>query len=158
MNNFSLLEEQAKALCGSESNAIANAANLSALMYKGLSEVNWVGFYFLESSIFENGKEELVLGPFQGEIACTRIGIGRGVCGSAFKSKQTLRVADVHEFDGHIACDAASESEIVVPFFSDRISGVLDVDSPIKARFGQSEQQFFENVAAIYLESISQLD
>ncbi len=142
-SNFSLVLKQLEALLESEPDYIANAANMSSLIYNSLPDLNWVGFYFLQG-------DELVLGPFNGQPACTRIPIGKGVCGTAYASNTTQRVDDVHLFPGHIACDAASESEVVVPFKSDRVSGVFDIDSPVKARFTDAEQAFFEAAVAIY--------
>ncbi|MFT5135123.1 MAG: L-methionine (R)-S-oxide reductase [Arenicella sp.] len=147
-NNYSLLLKQAEALLSSESDAIANAANLSSLIYHHVDGLNWAGFYFSKDS-------ELVLGPFCGQVACTRIPVGHGVCGSAYSNNETTVVADVNNFEGHIACDAASESEIVVPFKRDGLSGVLDIDSPHKARFGDSERDFFEKIIQLYLASIT---
>ncbi len=112
------------ALFAGERNGLANAANMTALLYQALPDLNWVGFYFLEGG-------ELVLGPFQGKVACVRIAVGRGVCGTAAQRKDTVIVPDVHAFAGHIACDEASRSEIVVPLLEDgRLLGVLDLDSP----------------------------
>jgi L-methionine (R)-S-oxide reductase len=120
---------QLTGLIAGERNGLANAANMSALLYQMLPDVNWVGFYFLQGG-------ELVLGPFQGKIACVRIAMGRGVCGTAAERREILVVPDVHEFPGHIACDAASRSEIVVPLVHEgRLLGVLDLDSPEPARF-----------------------
>jgi L-methionine (R)-S-oxide reductase len=121
------------ALLAGERDGLANCANMSALLYEALPNVNWAGFYFLRGS-------ELVLGPFQGKVACVRIAVGRGVCGTAAARKETVIVADVHAFAGHIACDAASRSEIVVPLIhGGRLLGVLDVDSPQPARFDQED-------------------
>nr|WP_294916535.1 GAF domain-containing protein [uncultured Neokomagataea sp.] len=132
-----------EAVVSTESDFIANMANVSALIFEALSDVNWAGFYILRG-------QELVLGPFQGRMACTRIPVGRGVCGAAAEKRVTQRVDDVHTFPGHIACDAASASEIVVPLFSDgALIGVLDIDSPVKARFGVAEQGIVEQVAAL---------
>jgi GAF domain-containing protein len=149
---YKLLIEQARALIESEPDPIANAANLASLIYHNVSDLNWAGFYFYR-------KDELVLGPFMGQVACTRIPIGKGVCGTAFETKQTLVVADVHEFEGHIACDSASESEVVVPFsfngqtnIQDGVAGVLDIDSPVKNRFGAAEQELFELLAHLYVQ------
>ncbi|MFT4629637.1 MAG: L-methionine (R)-S-oxide reductase [Arenicella sp.] len=147
-NNYPLLLKQAEALLSSETDAIANAANLSSLIYHHVDDLNWAGFYFFKET-------ELVLGPFCGQVACTRIPVGQGVCGSAYSNNQTMVIADVHQFEGHIACDAASESEIVVPFKCDGVSGVLDIDSPHKARFGDSERDFFEKIMRLYLASIT---
>lgn len=145
--NYPLLLQQARALLESESDPIANAANLSSLIFYNVEHLNWAGFYFLRG-------DELVLGPFNGQVACTRIEIGKGVCGTAFATNTTQLVEDVHAFEGHIACDAASESEVVVPFMTDQLSGVLDIDSPQRARFGKDEQELFEGLAKIYCESL----
>jgi GAF domain-containing protein len=118
-----------------ERDGIANCANAAALLYERLADLNWVGFYFARA-------RDLVLGPFQGKVACVRIPFGRGVCGSAAERRATLVVPDVHEFPGHIACDAASRSEIVVPLMSaGRVLGVLDLDSPLTARFDEVDAQ-----------------
>ncbi len=147
-NNYPLLLKQLEALLSAENDLQANAANLSSFLYHNLERVNWLGFYYQQG-------DELVLGPFHGQPACTRLTIGEGVCGTAFAQKATEVVADVHAFAGHVACDAASESEIVVPFYTDQINGVLDVDSPIKKRFGAAEKDFFEAVAEIFVASIT---
>jgi L-methionine (R)-S-oxide reductase len=121
------------ALLAGEPRALANTANMSALLFESLPELNWAGFYFLHG-------QELVLGPFQGKVACVRIGLGRGVCGTAAEQRETLIVADVHAFPGHIACDSASRSEIVVPLIQNgRLLGVLDLDSPRPARFDEED-------------------
>lgn len=123
------LNAQLAALFADESDGLANAANMCAVLYHGLPRLNWVGFYFLRG-------DELVLGPFQGRVACVRIGLGRGVCGAAAQRREPLVVPDVDAFPDHIACDAASRSEIVVPLVKDgRLLGVLDLDSPELARF-----------------------
>ena len=130
---YQRLAQQADALMAEEKNLIANLANLSALLFMELEDVNWAGFY-----LYDN--DELVLGPFQGLPACIRIPIGRGVCGTAASTLQSQLVADVHDFPGHIACDAASNSEIVIPIVvNDRLIGVLDIDSPSIARFDQDD-------------------
>lgn len=132
---------QAKALIATETDLIANCANAASLLYYTLSEVNWCGFYFLRG-------DELVLGPFQGKPACVRIALGKGVCGSAAEQQQTLVVTDVEQFPGHIACDAASRSEIVVPLvFDDTLIGVLDIDSPQVARFSTIDAEYLEKLA-----------
>lgn len=119
---------------------ISNLSNTSALINQELDNINWVGFYLME-----NGK--LVLGPFQGKVACIEIEVGKGVCGTAVLKDETILVKDVHEFDGHIACDKESESEIVIPIHKDgKVWGVLDIDSPIKNRFGQAEKEALEAV------------
>ena len=151
-SDFPLILQQASALLEGESNYIANAANLSALIFNSVERLNWAGFYFLTQA--EAGAEELVLGPFSGQVACTRIAIGKGVCGTSYQLQETQVVEDVHEFEGHIACDAASESEIVVPFQHSIVSGVLDIDSPFKARFGEKEKEFFEAIVSLYLKSL----
>ncbi|KEZ51317.1 MULTISPECIES: GAF domain-containing protein [Metabacillus] len=136
--NYEMLIKQLKALLDGEKDAIANLANASALLNQFLTEINWVGFYLYKDS-------ELVLGPFQGLPACVRIPVGRGVCGTAAQNRKTERVADVHAFPGHIACDAASQSEIVVPMVKDgELIGVLDIDSPIKDRFSELDQKYLE--------------
>lgn len=135
---FTQVLNQLKSLIHDEPSAIANLSNASALLKHFLSDTNWVGFYLYDGN-------ELVLGPFQGLPACIRIPMNRGVCGTAAAKRTTLLVADVHEFPGHIACDAASNSEIVVPIIVDgALYGVLDIDSPLKKRFDQEDQQFLE--------------
>ena len=136
---------QLVALLAGERDLIANAANSSALIAALLPDLNWAGFYFLKSG-------ELVLGPFQGKPACVRIPLGKGVCGAAAARRQTLLVEDVHAFPGHIACDAASRSELVVPLVkAGRLVGVLDLDSPLPARFDLDDQAGVEQLAAIFL-------
>jgi GAF domain-containing protein len=139
------LNGQLDALLAGESNRIANLANASALLNQFLEDVNWVGFYLLEN-------EELILGPFQGLPACTRIPLGRGVCGTAAIRMETVRVEDVHQFLGHIACDAASRSEIVVPMIhSGQLVGVLDIDSPTPGRFDAVDQACLERFVEVLL-------
>ena len=136
---------QLAALFADERNALANTANMSALLHEALPQLNWVGFYFLRG-------RELVLGPFQGKVACVRIALGRGVCGTAAERRQTLIVPDVHAFPGHIACDSASRSEIVVPLILDgQLFGVLDVDSPQLGRFDHEDGAGLEAAAAVLL-------
>ena len=139
---YTLLSKQLDALLTGETNTIANLSNASALLNQFFEKINWVGFYLME-----NG--ELVLGPFQGLPACVRIPLGRGVCGTAASNLETVIVPDVHAFPGHIACDAASQSEIVVPIVKEgKLIGVLDIDSPIKDRFSEQDalglEQFIE--------------
>ena len=135
---YELLSKQLEALLEGETDIIANLSNASALLNQFLDNINWVGFYLMKDG-------ELVLGPFQGLPACVRIPVGRGVCGTAVANKETLLVEDVHLFPGHIACDAASNSEIVVPLIkNDEVIGVLDIDSPIKSRFTLEDQQGLE--------------
>jgi L-methionine (R)-S-oxide reductase len=141
-----LLSELRAVLAG-EPDPVANAANTAALIYARLPRLNWAGFYFLQSEV-------LVLGPFQGLPACTRIPLGRGVCGTAAIRNETIVVADVHEFPGHIVCDSASLSEIVVPLtIAGKLSGVLDIDSPERNRFGPAERVLLEAVASLYVEA-----
>jgi L-methionine (R)-S-oxide reductase len=146
--NYDLLIKQLKALIEDEKNAIANLSNASALMNQFLDRVNWTGFYLMVDG-------ELVLGPFQGLPACVRIPLGKGVCGTAASKKETIRVEDVHLFPGHIACDAASQSEIVVPMIKDgNLLGVLDIDSPEKNRFDELDQQKLEEFVEVLVKYI----
>ncbi len=141
--NYDLLIEQAKALTDGVPHATANLANVSALIYTTLKNLNWAGFYLLEG-------DKLVLGPFQGKPACIEIPLGKGVCGTAAAEGKTQVVPNVHLFPGHIACDGASLSEIVVPLHAgDRIVGVLDVDSPIPDRFSPEDKEGLERLAAV---------
>ncbi|MGG1677715.1 GAF domain-containing protein [Neobacillus sp. NRS-1170] len=147
--NYDLVKKQLQALLHDEKNQIANLSNASALLNQFLDRINWVGFYLLDS----NG--ELVLGPFQGLPACVRIPLGKGVCGTAALKRETLRIEDVHQFPGHIACDAASQSEIVIPLVKgEQLIGVLDIDSPEKNRFDEIDQQKLEEITAVLLEHI----
>ncbi|WP_395711870.1 GAF domain-containing protein [Reyranella sp.] len=135
---------QLEALLQGEHDPIANAANTSALLFHLMPELNWAGFYFLNGG-------ELVLGPFQGKPACVRIAVGQGVCGTAVARQQSIVVPDVHAFPGHIACDAASRSELVVPLLSGQaILGVIDLDSPLPGRFDDDDRVGIERVAALY--------
>jgi L-methionine (R)-S-oxide reductase len=144
---YSLLA-QATGLFRGESNLIANAANMSALTFDSLPNLNWCGFYFYDG-------KELVLGPFQGKVACIRIALGRGVCGTAAQSRSTQVVPDVHAFPGHIACDMASRSEIVVPLIRDgELLGVWDVDSPRLNRFDDEDRKGMEALCAIFIDSL----
>ncbi len=141
---YAQLIAQCKALLHGERHRIANAANISALLFNNLSDVNWLGFYFLEQG-------ELIVGPFQGLPACVRIAIGKGVCGTAAQTLQTQLVTDVHAFEGHIACDSASQSELVVPLIQQgKLIGVLDIDSPILNRFDAEDQIAFETIAQLF--------
>jgi L-methionine (R)-S-oxide reductase len=136
-----------QALLAGESDPIANAANTSALLFDALPEVSWVGFYFMRGA-------ELVVGPFQGKPACVRIAVGRGVCGAAAARRETIVVPDVNAFPGHIACDAASQSEVVVPLIvGERLVGVLDLDSARLRRFDETDARGLERLAAIFLEA-----
>jgi GAF domain-containing protein len=146
MSSADILKELAALLAG-EPDPIARAANTAALLYARVDRLNWAGFYFLQG-------ETLVLGPFQGLPACTRIPLGRGVCGTAAARDETIVVDDVHAFPGHIACDSASNSEIVVPLRSGgRVTGVMDIDSPEPARFGPAERALMEAAASLYAQA-----
>ncbi|MBY3989159.1 GAF domain-containing protein [Rhodococcus fascians] len=148
VEQYQQLAEQARGLVYEESNLIANAANLSALVYHALPEVNWVGFYLFDGA-------ELVVGPFQGQPACVRIALSKGVCGAAATTRETQRVADVHAFPGHIACDANTRSEVVVPLYQgEKLIGVFDLDSPIPDRFDADDQAGLEAIAAVFLSSL----
>ena len=137
--------EQLDQLLGGEENFVANAANTSALLYQLLPDVNWVGFYITQG-------DELVLGPFQGKPACTRLKFGNGVCGTAAAEGRTVVVPDVSKFSGHIACDAASQSEIVVPLLNwGNVVGVLDIDSASRNRFDEEDQEGLESIVAVFL-------
>ena len=137
------LARELAALLARESDRIANAANMAALLYHGLPDVNWAGFYFRQG-------EDLVLGPFQGPIACTRIGLGKGVCGSSWKEKKVLIVPNVDEFPGHIACSSDSRSEIVLPAFNNNeVALVLDVDSDVLNDFNEIDQKYLGEVMRV---------
>jgi GAF domain-containing protein len=143
---YAELEAQLRALLEGEEDFIANSANFSALLFHALPELNWAGFYLLKGG-------ELVLGPFQGKPACVRIALGSGVCGTAADARRTLVVKNVHEFPGHIACDAASNSEIVVPLLrGGELLGVLDLDSPVLGRFDDEDAEGLEKLARILIE------
>lgn len=147
LEGYALLVAQLESLLSGERDFIANAAQFSAFLYHELADLNWAGFYLVQG-------EELVLGPFQGKVACVRIPFGRGVCGAAAASRQTQRVEDVHAFPGHIACDSASNSELVVPLVKEgRLIGVLDLDSPLPGRFAQVDQAGVEALAEVFLRS-----
>ena len=149
---YAALGQQASALLAGESNLIANAANFSALLYHTLPDLNWAGFYFYDGN-------ELLVGPFQGKPACVRIALGKGVCGTAALQRATQVVPDVSAFAGHIACDSASRSEIVVPLLQgSRLIGVLDVDSPIHARFDDQDREGMEALVAVFLHSLNLSD
>lgn len=145
LDGYALMNAQLQALLSGERDFIANAAQFSAFVYHELEGLNWAGFYLVKD-------DELVLGPFQGKVACVRIAFGRGVCGAAASSRQTQRVEDVHAFAGHIACDSASNSELVVPLIKDgRLIGVLDLDSPRVGRFSEADQRGIEGLAEVLL-------
>jgi L-methionine (R)-S-oxide reductase len=143
------LLQQAVGLFAGERDPWANAANAAALLFESLPRLNWAGFYFLRGG-------ELVVGPFQGRAACVRIPLGSGVCGTAASRRETVIVTDVHAFPGHIACDAASNSEIVVPLLSGgRLIGVLDLDSPVPGRFDAEDARGLEALVAVFVESLA---
>jgi len=142
---YSDLLQQATALIEGERDLTANAANLSSLLFHTLPDLNWAGFYWMKGG-------ELVLGPFQGKPACVRIAIGKGVCGTAARDRRTIVVKDVHEFPGHIACDSASNSEVVVPIVAGgRVVGVLDLDSPLVNRFDEADARALEAVVQAFV-------
>lgn len=147
------LEANLRALLDGEPDLVASAANMAALLYWSLPQLNWAGFYLLDAP-----SGDLLVGPFQGKPACVRIPLGKGVCGTAAAQRRTVVVTDVHEFPGHIACDAASNSEIVVPVLQgDRLVGVLDLDSPVVGRFDADDARGLERLVAIFAGSISSL-
>lgn len=146
LEGYAMLAAQVKALLAGERNLVANAAQLSAFIYQEVPDLNWAGFYFVE------GDDQLLLGPFQGKVACMRIPFSKGVCGAAARERRTQRVEDVHAFPGHIACDAASRSELVVPLVQGgRLIGVLDLDSPHPARFSAADQAGIEALVEAFL-------
>ena len=149
---YAQLLEQLRSLLEAERDLIANAANLSSLLYHTLPDVNWVGFYFRQGA-------ELVLGPFQGKPACVRIKIGTGVCGTAARQRDTILVPNVHDFPGHIACDSASNSEIVVPLLvKANLIGVLDIDSPTVGRFDDEDAKGLNDLVEVFLQSTNVAD
>lgn len=146
-SDYKLLKSQLSALLADESDPLANTSNFVALLHNALDDINWLGVYVLRGN-------ELVLGPFQGLPACVRIPVGKGVCGTAAAQLQTVRVEDVHEFPGHIACDAASRSELVVPLvFDGQLRGVLDIDSPSIGRFSAADQTGIEELCRAFCEA-----
>ena len=143
------LAAQAAALVSGQQDMIANAANLSSLLFYALDKVNWVGFYFLKG-------HELIVGPFQGRPACVSIPMGKGVFGPAAETRKVMSVADVHAFEGHIACDVASRSEIVLPLVRNgELIGVLDLDSPVKNRFDEKDERLLQKIADIFIHSLA---
>ena len=135
-----LIYEQIKTITENEKDLIANLSNISACLNENLTDINWVGFYLMKEG-------ELVLGPFQGKVACIRIPVGKGVCGSAVSERKILRIDDVHQFKGHIACDSASNSEIVLPIYKhDEIVAVLDIDSPSFNRFSEEDEKILNEI------------
>lgn len=146
LDGYKLQVAQLQALFAGERDFIANAAQFSAFLFQELSDLNWAGFYLARG-------EELVLGPFQGKVACVRIPFGRGVCGTAAAARQTQRIDDVHAFAGHIACDSASNSELVVPVIKQRrLIGVLDLDSPSVGRFSEADQRGIEQLVEVFVQ------
>jgi GAF domain-containing protein len=144
-DRYRQLAAQLSALLAGESDRTANAANMAALIYHGLTDLNWAGFYFRQGG-------ELVLGPFQGKPACVRIPLGQGVCGRAAARAETVLVPDVHDFPGHITCDPVSRSELVVPLIeAGAVAGVLDLDSPLVGRFDEVDQEGCEGLVALFL-------
>lgn len=143
MADYTLLSKQMESLAEGENDFVPLLANAAALLYEAMDRINWAGFYLMD-------RDSLLLGPFQGKAACVRIPVGKGVCGTAAGQDQTLRVADVHKFPGHIACDAASASEIVLPLHSGgRVVGVLDIDSPEKERFGPEDEEGLQSFVRV---------
>ena len=146
---YAELAAQARGLLHGETNLVANAANFAALAWHALADVNWCGFYFFDG-------DELMVGPFQGKPACVRIALGKGVCGTAAATRETQLVRDVNAFAGHIACDGASRSEIVVPLLAgDRLIGVWDVDSPLLARFDEEDRVGMERLCDVFIASLA---
>lgn len=149
---YANLQLQLRSLLEGERDFIANAANFSSLLYHSLPDLNWAGFYLLKD-------DELVLGPFQGQPACVRIAIGKGVCGTAAQQRQSILVDNVHDFPGHIACDSASNSEIVVPLIAnDELIGVLDLDSPSFSRFDDEDARGLNELVEIFVRSSSDFE
>jgi len=152
---YKSLAESLDALLGDEPDALANLSNAAALIWEALPGINWAGFYILRRGEGGSENEELVLGPFQGRPACVRIALGRGVCGSAAAKRETLVVPDVREFPGHIACDEASRSEIVVSLVANgELAGVLDIDAPTPNRFDEEDRAGLERVAEILVQKV----
>lgn len=148
-SNYRLINKQLTAVIGDETNLIANLSNSAALLFENLPDINWAGFY-----LYEKESNELVLGPFQGKVACIRIKIGAGVCGTAFEKNTSLIVEDVTKFQGHIACDAASKSEVVIPIvIKGKKIGVLDIDAPITNRFDETDRHYLELFTKILQEN-----
>ncbi|WML45671.1 GAF domain-containing protein [Neobacillus sp. PS3-40] len=149
--DYELVKKQLHALVHDEKNQIANLSNASALLNQFLNCINWVGFYLIDA----DSVDELVLGPFQGLPACIRIPLGKGVCGTSAKRIETIRVEDVQKFPGHIACDSASNSEIVIPMIKEgKLIGVLDIDSPEKGRFDETDQKMLEEFVEILVQHL----
>ncbi|PKI00182.1 GAF domain-containing protein [Glaciecola sp. 33A] len=149
---YKLINAQVQALISDESDMIANMANIAAVLFNNVEQINWAGFYLFK-------QEQLVLGPFQGQPACVRIPMGRGVCGTSAATRETVIVDNVHEFAGHIACDVASNSEIVIPVvFNQQLIGVLDIDSAVAARFDDDDRQGLESLVRILQQTLTSLE
>jgi GAF domain-containing protein len=149
---YKLINAQVQALISDESDMIANMANIAAVLFNNVEQINWAGFYLFK-------QEQLVLGPFQGQPACVRIPMGRGVCGTSAATRETVIVDNVHEFAGHIACDVASNSEIVIPIvFNQQLIGVLDIDSAVAARFDDDDRQGLESLVRILQQTLTSLE
>jgi GAF domain-containing protein len=147
---YEALAKELRSLLEGEADDLANAANTAALVFHRLPELNWVGFYFFKAG-------QLVVGPFQGKPACTRLNLGKGVCGTAAAERRTVVVPDVHQFPGHIACDSASASEIVIPLLvAGRLLGVFDLDSPVAGRFDAEDRVGLESIVAVFLEAVGE--
>lgn len=145
---YSLLIEQVKAIISTEDDAIANLANVSAVLYEFMEDINWVGFYLIKNN-------ELVVGPFQGKVACSRIPLSKGVCGKAVMTRSIQNIPDVNAFDGHIACDSASKSELVIPLIkNNNVIGVLDIDSPLMNRFDNIDEIIVQEIANLILSKL----
>lgn len=148
MIDYQFLAKSIEAVCKDVPHLISNLANVSAIIWENIDRLNWAGFYIIEDGL-------LVLGPFQGKAACVEIEIGKGVCGSAVSCDQTFVVDNVHDFDGHIACDSCSNSEIVIPIHKDgKVWGVLDIDSPLIARFSQADKEGLEGIVKVIEETV----
>ena len=152
-NDYSLLARQVASILEGERDLVANASQFSAFIFEAIPDLNWAGFYFLRPGK-KGAEQELLVGPFQGRVACARIAIGRGVCGTSAQERRTILVPDVHAFPGHIACDSASNAEIVIPLVKDgQLYGVFDIDSPRLTRFSAEDQAGLEGLVAAFLDA-----
>lgn len=151
--DYSLLARQVSSILEGERDLTANASQFSALVYSAIADLNWAGFYLLRPGK-KGDAQELLVGPFQGKVACARIPLGRGVCGTSAQERRTIVVADVHSFDGHIACDSASNAEIVIPLIKDgQLYGVFDIDSPLLNRFSEEDRVGLEAMVQAFLDA-----
>ncbi|MDQ1921545.1 GAF domain-containing protein [Massilia pseudoviolaceinigra] len=151
--DYSLLARQVSSILDGERDLTANASQFAALVYSTIPDLNWAGFYLLRPGKKE-GAQELLVGPFQGKVACARIPLGRGVCGTCAQERRTIVVADVHAFEGHIACDSASNAEIVIPLLKDgQLYGVFDIDSPLLNRFSEEDRVGLEAMVQAFLDA-----